>query len=329
MLARIKEDIATVFAKDPAARTVWEVLFCYPGLHAIWLHRIAHALWVRRLHFIARLVSHVNRWLTGVEIHPGAKIGRRCFIDHGMGVVIGETAEIGDDVLLYQGVVLGGTSSEKVKRHPTVGNHVVIGAGAIVLGPIHIGDRARIGAGSVVVKSVPPGMTVVGVPGRFAEPEREAAPKPDLAHGDLPDPALKTLAEVLARQSQLEQRLQDLEKTLATVAGAALATEARREGIDQGHVLAALREVIDPEVGISVVDLGLIRDIAVNGNRVDITMTLTTAACPLADYLVEQVRRKISAIRPDARVEVTLKGPAHNGTQIPESAGANASPPRQ
>lgn len=328
MLARIKEDIATVFAKDPAARTVWEVLFCYPGLHAIWLHRIAHALWVRRLHFIARLVSHVNRWLTGVEIHPGAKIGRRCFIDHGMGVVIGETAEIGDDVLLYQGVVLGGTSSEKVKRHPTVGNHVVIGAGAIVLGPIHIGDRARIGAGSVVVKSVPPGMTVVGVPGRFAEPEREAAPKPDLAHGDLPDPALKTLAEVLARQSQLEERLRELEQTMARAEGI-ISPGLKPAAVDKEQVLHVLKEVIDPEVGISVVDLGLIRDITVNGNRVDITMTLTTAACPLADYLVEQVRRKISTIRPDARVEVTLKGRAHNGTQIPESAGADVSPPRQ
>lgn len=329
MLTRIKEDIATVFAKDPAARTVWEVLFCYPGLHAIWLHRIAHALWVRRLHFIARWISHVNRWLTGVEIHPGAKIGRRCFIDHGMGVVIGETAEIMDDVLLYQGVVLGGTSSEKVKRHPTVGNHVVIGAGAIVLGPIRIGDRARIGAGSVVVKSVPPGITVVGVPGRFAEPEREAAPKPDLAHGDLPDPALKTLAQLLAKQSQLEQRLQDLEKALAQRGEIGPAPEVKRERMDQAQVLAALREVIDPEVGINVVDLGLIRGITVNGNRVDIAMTLTTNACPLADYLVEQVRRKIANIRPDAHVEVTMRGPAHNGTHIPASAGEDASPPRQ
>lgn len=275
------------------------------------------------------MISHVNRWLTGIEIHPGAKIGRRCFIDHGMGVVIGETAEIMDDVLLYQGVVLGGTRAEKAKRHPTVGNHVVIGAGAIVLGPIHIGDRARIGAGSVVVKSVPPGMTVVGVPGRVAEPERAAAPKPDLAHGDLPDPALKSLAEVLARQSQLEQRLQELEMALTQPGRVAPTPEPKGEGMDQGQVLAALQGVIDPEVGISVVDLGLIRDITVNGNRVDITMTLTTAACPLADYLVEQVRRKISNICPDVQVEVTLRGPAHNGTPIPKSAGTDASPPRQ
>ena len=328
MFARIREDIATVFAKDPAARTVWEVLFCYPGLHAIWLHRIAHALWTRRLHFMARFISHINRWLTGVEIHPGAKIGRRCFIDHGMGVVIGETAEIMDDVLLYQGVVLGGTSAEKVKRHPTIGNHVVIGAGAIVLGPIHIGDRARIGAGSVVVKSVPPGMTVVGVPGRFAEPEREAAPKPDLAHGDLPDPALKTLAEVLARQSQLEERVRHLEQALARAEGVP-PREAGREGVDRNQVLAALKEVIDPEAGISVVDLGLIREIAVNGNRVDIVMTLTTAACPLADYLTEQVRRRISNVWPDVQVGVTLKGPAQNGTNIRQAAPAGATPPRQ
>ncbi len=328
MFARIREDIATVFAKDPAARTVWEVLFCYPGLHAIWLHRIAHALWKRRLHFIARLVSHINRWLTGVEIHPGAKIGRRCFIDHGMGVVIGETTEIMDDVLLYQGVVLGGTSSEKTKRHPTIGNHVVIGAGAIVLGPIHIGDRARIGAGSVVVKSVPPGMTVVGVPGRLAEPEREAAPKPELAHGDLPDPALRTLAEVLARQSQLEERVRELEQALARVRGV-LPPEERREGLDREQVLAALKEVVDPEVGISVVDLGLIRDVAVNGHRVEIVMTLTTAACPLADYLTEQVRRKVGSACPEMEVQVTLKGPAHNGTRIPENAGSGVSRPRQ
>lgn len=328
MFARIKEDIATVFAKDPAARTVWEVLFCYPGLHAIWLHRIAHALWKRRLHFIARLVSHINRWLTGVEIHPGAKIGRRCFIDHGMGVVIGETTEIGDDVLLYQGVVLGGTSSEKVKRHPTVGNHVVIGAGAIVLGPIHIGDRARIGAGSVVIKSVPPGMTVVGVPGRFAQTEREAAPRSDLAHGDLPDPALRALAEVMAKQSQLEERIRQLEQALARAEGM-IPSRLEPAGPDKSQVLQALREVIDPEVGINVVDLGLIRDITVDGSRIEVLMTLTTAACPLADYLTEQVRRAIANMRPDMQVDVLLKGPAHNGTSIPEGAGSKPTPPRQ
>ncbi|NQT48633.1 MAG: serine O-acetyltransferase, partial [Chloroflexi bacterium] len=153
----MREDVRTVFARDPAARSLLEVLFCYPGLHALRFHRVAHFLWQHRLRFTARLLSHVSRFLTGIEIHPGARIGRRFFLDHGMGVVIGETAEIGDDVLIYQGVVLGGTSLEKRKRHPTIGNNVVIGAASILLGPITIGDGARVGANSVVVKSVPPG----------------------------------------------------------------------------------------------------------------------------------------------------------------------------
>lgn len=157
------EDIRNVFKKDPAARSFVEVLFCYPGLHALWLHRFAHFLWRNSLLLPARLLAHVSRHFTGIEIHPGAKIGRRFFIDHGMGVVIGETAEIGDDVLMYQGVVLGGTTLEKKKRHPTIGNGAVIGAGAIILGNIRIGDSARIGAGSVVLKSVCPDCTVFGV----------------------------------------------------------------------------------------------------------------------------------------------------------------------
>lgn len=165
----VKEDIRTVFARDPAARSVPEVLFCYPGLHAMWLHRLAHWLWRHRLYFPARCISHVSRFLTGIEIHPGARIGRRFFIDHGAGVVIGETAEIGDDVLIYQGVVLGGTTMEKKKRHPTVADGVVIGAGAVVLGAITIGEGARIGAGSVAMKPVPSGATVVGIPGRLVE----------------------------------------------------------------------------------------------------------------------------------------------------------------
>jgi len=164
MFKGLREDIQTVFTKDPAARSVLEVICCYPGLHALWFHRLAHSLWQRKLRLPARLLSHVSRFLTGIEIHPGAKIGRRLFIDHGAGVVIGETSEIGDDVLLYQGTVLGGTSLEKKKRHPTIGNGVVIGSGAITLGAITIGDDARIGSGSVVVKSVPPGATVVGIP---------------------------------------------------------------------------------------------------------------------------------------------------------------------
>src|SRR4030042_6386112 len=157
MFKTLREDIQTVLAKDPAARNTLEIIFLYPGLHALWFHRLAHFLWRHRLLFLARLLSHFNRFLTGIEIHPGARIGRRVFIDHGAGVVIGETAEIGDDVLLYQGVALGGTTLKKGKRHPTIGSNVVMGAGAIALGAISIGDGARVGAGSVVVKSVPPG----------------------------------------------------------------------------------------------------------------------------------------------------------------------------
>ena len=160
MFRTIREDLQAVFAKDPAARNILEVILCYPGLHALWLHRLAHWLWQHRLRLLARMLSYLSRFLTGVEIHPGAKIGRRCFIDHGTGVVIGETSEIGDDVLLYQGVSLGGTTLKKGKRHPTLGNNVEMGSGAIALGAITIGDSARIGSGSVVVNSVPPGATV-------------------------------------------------------------------------------------------------------------------------------------------------------------------------
>jgi serine O-acetyltransferase len=166
----IKEDIRTVFEKDPAARSTLEVICCYPGLHAVWIHRVSHYLWKKHFYFPARLLSHISRMLTGVEIHPGTKLGRRVFIDHGSGVVIGETAEVGDDVLIYMGVVLGGTALEKTKRHPTIENDVVIGSGAAVLGPITVGRGAKIGAGSVVVRSVPPEATAVGVPARIAEP---------------------------------------------------------------------------------------------------------------------------------------------------------------
>ncbi|MBI4802209.1 MAG: serine O-acetyltransferase [Elusimicrobia bacterium] len=173
------EDIKTVFAKDPAARGLIEVLFCYPGLHAVWLHRAAHGLWKLGLYLPARMLSQVSRVMTGIEIHPGVTIGRRFFIDHGMGVVIGETTEIGDDVLMYQGVVLGGTSLEKKKRHPTIGSGAVIGAGAILLGAIKIGQRSRIGAGSVVLKDVPPDTTVFGVPARSGHGGATAASQLD------------------------------------------------------------------------------------------------------------------------------------------------------
>jgi len=210
MFKTLKEDIQTVFAKDPAAKNIIEVILCYPGLHAIWLHRIAHWFYKKKMYTIARIISHINRFLTGIEIHPGAKIGRRFFIDHGMGVVIGETAEIGDDVLMYQGVVLGGTSLEKKKRHPTVGNNVVIGAGAIVLGAINIGDNSRIGAGSVVITDVPANATVVGVPGRiglgFSSKEIKL-----LEHGKLPDPIADALKFLGKQIDNLEERIKKLE----------------------------------------------------------------------------------------------------------------------
>ena len=179
------EDIRTVFKKDPAARGWAEVLLCYPGLHAVWAYRAAHALWELGLYFPARFLSHLARFFTGIEIHPGATIGRRFFIDHGMGVVIGETTEIGDDVLMYQGVVLGGTSLEHKKRHPTLGNGVVVGTGAIVLGAITVGDRSRIGAGSVLLQAIPPDTTVFGVPAHSAR--GGASGKEQLDHNKLPD----------------------------------------------------------------------------------------------------------------------------------------------
>ena len=173
MFSRLREDIQSVFNRDPAARTFWEVLTCYPGVHAVTMHRLAHWLWTRGLHWLGRLVSHLGRFFTGIEIHPGASIGRRLFIDHGMGVVIGETAVIGDDVTLYHGVTLGGTSWNKGKRHPTLEDGVVIGAGAQVLGPITIGASAKVGSNAVVVKSVPSGATAVGNPARVIDNEQD------------------------------------------------------------------------------------------------------------------------------------------------------------
>jgi serine O-acetyltransferase len=207
----LKEDIRTIKDRDPAAKNVLEIFLCYPGLHAIWLHRIAHFLYQSGWFTTARLVSHFCRWFTGIEIHPGAKIGRRLFIDHGMGVVIGETSEIGDDCLIYKGVVLGGTTLEKKKRHPTLGNRVIIGSNATVLGAIPIGDGARIGSGSVVVKPVPAGATVVCVPGRIVEsltPEKEEL---DFEHGNLPDPLSDIMKMLLQLQNKLEERVKRLE----------------------------------------------------------------------------------------------------------------------
>src|SRR6266480_7268630 len=182
MFARVKEDIKAVFDRDPAARSSMEVVFCYPGLHAVWFHRVSHWFWTHEFYFIARFLSHLGRFLTGIEIHPGARIGEGLFIDHGMGVVIGETAEIGDDVTLYQGVTLGGSSRLREKRHPTLRDGVVVGAHAQLIGAIEVGEGARVGAGSVVVNSVPPYSTVVGVPGRAVRvrfPDRPLARLPD------------------------------------------------------------------------------------------------------------------------------------------------------
>lgn len=187
MFKRMKEDIATVFEQDPAARSVLEVVLTYSGLHAVWSHRIAHALFKNNLFFLARVVSQISRFFTGIEIHPGAKIGRRFFIDHGMGVVIGETCEIGDDCILFQGVTLGGTGKEKGKRHPTLGNNVLVATGAKVLGSITLGDNSKVGAGSVVLKDVPQNATVVGIPGKVVVLDGVRV-KQNLNHQNIPDP---------------------------------------------------------------------------------------------------------------------------------------------
>jgi serine O-acetyltransferase len=221
MFARIKEDIKVVFERDPAARGVLEVLTCYPGFHALLLHRVvSHRLWVWGLRWLARLASHVGRFFTGIEIHPGAVIGRRVFIDHGMGVVIGETADIGDDCTLYHGVTLGGVSWNKGKRHPTLGAGVVVGAGAKILGPFEVGAGAKIGSNSVVVKAVPPGATVVGIPARIVEDHRNAdaarmAFDAYAVSGSLDDPLNQVLSTLGSRTEDLDGRLAEILARLA------------------------------------------------------------------------------------------------------------------
>jgi serine O-acetyltransferase len=200
-------DVSAAFNKDPAAQSLMEVLTSYPGIKAILLHRIAHFFWKINMPFVPRYLSEVTRDLTGIEIHPGAEIGRDFFIDHGGGVVIGETAKIGDNVTIYQGVVLGGTMLEPVKRHPTLGNNIVVGTGAKLLGPINIGDNVRIGANSVVVQDIPPNSVVVGVPGKIISRDGKRIMKVDLSHGDLPDPVTITI-------SSINQRIEFLEKQL-------------------------------------------------------------------------------------------------------------------
>lgn len=207
------EDIRAVQRADPAARTFAEVVTTYPGLHALWLHRIAHWLWNDGRRLLARMLSHYNRHITGVEIHPGARIGRRVFIDHGMGVVIGETAIIGDDCLIYKGVVLGGTTLERTKRHPTIGKGVTIGSNACILGAVDIGDGARIGSGSVVIKDVDEYGTVVGIPGRIvSQEEPKTVGYPNLEHDRLPDPLQRIVGDLLGHIDRLSNRLHILER---------------------------------------------------------------------------------------------------------------------
>jgi serine O-acetyltransferase len=218
MFRHIREDIRSVFDRDPAARNVWEVITCYPGFHALQMHRVSHALWRIGLRWLARFMSHIARFLTGIEIHPGATIGRRVFIDHGMGVVIGETAEVGDDCTLYHGVTLGGVSWNHGKRHPTLGKGVVVGAGAKILGPFVVGDGAKVGSNSVVVKPVPAGATVVGIPARVVE--HGAAEGARMAFdayavsADLDDPLSKALLALGTHTDDLDTRLKEILRRL-------------------------------------------------------------------------------------------------------------------
>lgn len=202
----MREDIATIFENDPAARSAFEVVFTYSGLHALWSHRIAHWFYKRRWFTVARTISQVSRFMTGIEIHPGATIGRRFFIDHGMGVVVGETCEIGDDVVLYQGVTLGGTGKEKGKRHPTIGSNVVIGSGAKVLGSFTVGDNSRIGANAVVLQEVPPNSTVVGNPGKIVKIDGVRVNR--LNHADLPDPVIEICRHLQGQIDDLKRQLE-------------------------------------------------------------------------------------------------------------------------
>jgi len=245
MLDGIREDIRCVFARDPAARTTWEVITCYPGFHARMLHRLSHCLWLWNLKWPGRFVSHIARWLTGIEIHPAAVIGRRFFIDHGMGVVIGETAEIGDDVTLYHGVTLGGTTWNKGKRHPTLGNGVVAGAGAKMLGPILIGDNAKIGSNAVVVRDVPAGATAVGIPARIIDNGRDEARARIAekigfpAYGvsdDMSDPMTKAVHSLLDHVVTIDQRIEQILRWLERAGIRPQEGEVKTEAFDPKHL---------------------------------------------------------------------------------------------
>ncbi|MEF8837138.1 MAG: serine O-acetyltransferase [Candidatus Bipolaricaulota bacterium] len=225
---RFRRDVEAVFERDPAARNLLEVLCCYPGLHALEIHRVSNFFWRHHLKLLGRIISHIARFLTGVEIHPGAEIGSGIFIDHGSGVVIGETAEIGEDVLIYQGVVLGGTSKDTGKRHPTLENGVEVGAEGILLGPITVGQGARVGAGSVVTKSIPPGSTAVGVPAQVTTDEPVREPDFDLDHADIPDPLGDVFEYLLERQLELEKMVSELQQKMEET------DEVNTEDVDQG-----------------------------------------------------------------------------------------------
>lgn len=254
MLAQIREDISSVFDRDPAARSVWEVITCYPGFHARVLHRIANWWWTHGFKWLGRFISHLARWLTGIEIHPGATIGRRFFIDHGMGVVIGETAEIGDDVTLYHGVTLGGTSWNKGKRHPTLGDGVVVGAGAKVLGPITVHAGGKVGSNAVVVKDVPPGATAVGIPARIieeaaAQKREETAAKMGFSAyaltGSDDDPLAKALNGLLDHGAAIDTRVEALSARLAQLENEIAGRDAAAHGEDKvvAHAFGRSRNV--------------------------------------------------------------------------------------
>jgi serine O-acetyltransferase len=207
MFDNMRESIQSVFERDPAARNIFEIVFCYPGFHAIVFYRISNWFWIHKMYLLGRMISHAGRFLTGIEIHPGAKIGRKFFIDHGMGVVIGETSEIGDNVTLYHGVTLGGTTWKKIKRHPTIGNNVVIGAGAKVLGPVKIGDNTKIGANSVVVNEIPPNSIVVGIPGKVVF-RVEGVQRIQMDSAFMPDPQSRAISSLIERVKRLEAKLE-------------------------------------------------------------------------------------------------------------------------
>lgn len=210
----LKEEIDTIYKRDPAVRSIAEIIFCYPGFHAMLFYRVGNWFWKGKFYFLGRFTSHIGRFFTGIEIHPGATIGKRFFIDHGMGVVIGETAEIGDDVTIYQGVTLGGVSLKKEKRHPTLKNNVIVGSGSKVLGPFSVGENAKIGSNSVVVKEVPDNATVVGVPGRSVGQQKDESSPNALDHDKLPDPVAKAINCMVARVVELEKEIQELKKRL-------------------------------------------------------------------------------------------------------------------